>query len=66
MLKLVQRRFGTTLMPAAASAAAPADLLAVPVEDARMCWSLSAAISSSRQPTAATSAVLSALGEAAH
>ena len=65
MLKLVQRHFGTTLMPASAIAAGHAGLLAVPVDDARLRWNLSAAISASRQPTAATTAVLRALGQAA-
>jgi len=71
MLKLVQRGFGTTLMPVSATAAGHAGvaghagLVAVPVDDARLRWSLSAAISASRQPTAATTAVLRALSLAA-
>jgi DNA-binding transcriptional LysR family regulator len=65
MLKLVQRRFGTTLMPASAIADGRAGLLAVPVDDARLRWNLSAAISASRQPTAATTAMLRALSQAA-
>jgi DNA-binding transcriptional LysR family regulator len=65
MLKLVQGHFGTTLMPASAIAAGPAGLRAVPVDDARLRWSLSAAVSASRSPTAATTAVLRALSQAA-
>ncbi len=65
MLKLVQRHFGTTLMPASAIADGHAGLLAVPVDDARLRWNLSAAISASRRPTAATTAVLRALSQAA-
>ena len=65
MLKLVQRRFGTTLMPVSALADGHAGLLALPVDDARLRWSLSAAISASRQPTAATIALLRALSQAA-
>jgi DNA-binding transcriptional LysR family regulator len=65
MLKLVQRRFGTTLMPASAIADGHPGLLAVPVDDARLRWNLSAAISASRQPTAATTAMLRALSQAA-
>ena len=65
MLTLVRGRFGTTLMPASAIAAGHVGLAAVPVSDSRLCWSLSAAISATRQPTAATTALLSALTEAA-
>ena len=65
MLKLVQRRFGTTLMPVSAIADGHAGLLALPVDDARLRWSLSAAISASRRPTAATIALLRALSQAA-
>jgi len=65
MLKLVQRRFGTTLMPVSALADGRAGLLALPVDDARLRWSLSAAISASRRPTAATIALLRALSRAA-
>jgi DNA-binding transcriptional LysR family regulator len=65
MLKLIQGRFGTTLMPASAVADRPAGLLALPVDDPRLCWSLSAAVSASRPPTAATTAVLRALSQAA-
>ena len=61
MFKLVHQRFGTTLMPASAVADGHAGLLAVRVDDNRLCWSLSAAISASRRPTAATTAVLRAL-----
>jgi DNA-binding transcriptional LysR family regulator len=65
MLKLVQGHFGTTLMPASALAAGPAGLRAVPVDNARLRWNLSAAISASRPPTAATAAVLRTLSQAA-
>jgi DNA-binding transcriptional LysR family regulator len=65
MLKLVQGHFGTTLMPASAIAAGPAGPRAVPVDDARLRWNLSAAISASRPRTAATTAVLRALSRAA-
>jgi DNA-binding transcriptional LysR family regulator len=65
MLKLVQGHFGTTLMPASAIAAGPAGPRAVPVDDARLRWNLSAAISATRSPTAATTAVLRALSRAA-
>jgi DNA-binding transcriptional LysR family regulator len=65
MFKLIQGRFGTTLMPASAVADRPAGLLALPVDDPRLCWSLSAAVSASRPPTAATTAVLRALSQAA-
>jgi DNA-binding transcriptional LysR family regulator len=65
MLKLVERHFGTTLMPASALAAGPAGLRAVPVDNARLRWNLFAAISASRPPTAATAAVLRALSQAA-
>jgi len=65
MLKLVQRHFGTTLMPASALAAGPAGLRAVPVDNASLRWNLFAAISASRPPPAATTAVLRALSQAA-
>jgi DNA-binding transcriptional LysR family regulator len=65
MLKLVRGHFGTTLMPASAIAAGPAGPRAVPVDDARLRWNLSVAISATRSPTAATTAVLSALSRAA-
>jgi DNA-binding transcriptional LysR family regulator len=65
MLKLVQGHFGTTLMPTSAIAAGPAGPRAVPVDDARLRWNLSAAISASRPRTAATTAVLRALSRAA-
>ena len=65
MLKLVQGHFGTTLMPASAIEAGPTGPRAVPVDDARLRWNLSAAVSASRPPTAATTAVLRALSRAA-
>jgi DNA-binding transcriptional LysR family regulator len=48
--------------------ASPADhpgLQAVPVDDPRLTWRLSAAVSATRQPTAAAAALLTALTEAA-
>ena len=65
MLKLIRDGFGTTLLPASALSHGHPGLLAVPAGDPRLAWHLSAAISASRQPTAATSALLSALTEAA-
>jgi DNA-binding transcriptional LysR family regulator len=65
MLRLIQGRFGTTLMPASAVADGQAGLMPVPVDDYRLRWHLSAAISAGRQPTAATTAVLRALHQAA-
>jgi len=65
MLKLVQGHFGTTLMPTSAIAAAPAGLRVVRVDDARLRWNLSAAISASRPRSAATTAVLRELSQAA-
>jgi len=66
MFQLVRGHFGTTLVPA--SAITPAQhpgLATVPVDDPRLAWSLSAAISASRQPPAATAALLAALTSAA-
>ncbi len=65
MLRLILGRFGTTLMPASAVGDGHPGLLPVPVDDPRLRWDLSAAISASRQPTAATAAVLRALSRAA-
>ena len=65
MLKLIRDGFGTTLLPASALSGGHPGLLAVPASDSRLAWHLSAAISAGRQPTAATSALLSALTEAA-
>jgi DNA-binding transcriptional LysR family regulator len=65
MLKLIQGRLGTTLMPASGVADGHAGLLSVPVDDPRLRWNLSVAISASRQPTAAATAVLRALSQAA-
>jgi DNA-binding transcriptional LysR family regulator len=65
MLQLVRNRFGTTLLPASAITPAPPGLAAVPVDDPRLTWGLSAAISASRQPTAAATALLTALTQAA-
>jgi DNA-binding transcriptional LysR family regulator len=65
MLQLVRGRFGTTLLPASAITRDSPGLLAVPVGDPRLAWCLSAAISAARQPTAATTALLTALTQAA-
>jgi DNA-binding transcriptional LysR family regulator len=65
MTKLVRAGFGTTLMPASAINGIDSGTLAVPVDDARLRWSLSAAISSKRRPTAATTVLLGALTRAA-
>jgi DNA-binding transcriptional LysR family regulator len=65
MLKLVQGHFGTTLMPTSAFAAGAPGLRAIPVDDARLRWNLFAAISARRPRTAATTAVLRALSQAA-
>lgn len=62
MARLVQAGFAATLAPASAMRG---DLLAglrvVPVEDSRLCWSLSAAVSADRRMTAATQVLLDAL-----
>jgi DNA-binding transcriptional LysR family regulator len=65
MLQLVRGRFGTTLLPASAITADHPDLVAVAVGDPRLAWHLSAAISASRQPTAAATALLTTLTQAA-
>jgi DNA-binding transcriptional LysR family regulator len=64
MTKLIQAGFGTTLMPASAIIAG-SGLRAVPVDDPRLRWNLSAAVSASRRPTAAATALLGALTRAA-
>ena len=63
MTKLVQSGFGTTLIPESAIAAVPG-LRSVPVADPRLRWNLSAAVSASRRPTAATTVLLRALTRA--
>jgi DNA-binding transcriptional LysR family regulator len=65
MLQLVRDRFGITLLPASAITAGYPGLVAVPADDPRLAWDLSAAISASRRPTAAAAALLSALTQAA-
>jgi len=65
MLQLVRDRFGTTLLPASAIAHEVPGLLAIPADDGRLRWRLSAAISATRQPAAATAALLAALTEGA-
>jgi DNA-binding transcriptional LysR family regulator len=63
MAKLIEGGFGTTLIPASAIAAA-SGLRSVPLADPRLRWNLSAAISASRRPAAATNALLRALTQA--
>jgi DNA-binding transcriptional LysR family regulator len=65
MLTLVQSRFGTTLLPASAITRGYPGLVAVAAGDPRLAWNLSAAISASRRPTAAATALLSALTQTA-
>ena len=66
MLQLVRDRFGTTLMPASAVARGHHQgLRTVPAHDPRLVWHLSAAVSATRQPTAAATALLAALTQAA-
>jgi DNA-binding transcriptional LysR family regulator len=65
MLTLVQSRFGTTLLPASAITRGYPGLVAVAADDPRLAWNLSAAISASRRPTAAATALLSALTQTA-
>jgi DNA-binding transcriptional LysR family regulator len=64
MLTLVRSRFGTTLLPASAITHGHPGVVAVSVDDPRLAWDLSAAISASRQPTAAATALLTALTQA--
>ncbi|HUN34950.1 MAG TPA: LysR family transcriptional regulator [Trebonia sp.] len=65
MFQLVRDHFGTTLVPASAITLGPhPGLAAIAVSDPRLAWSLSAAISASRQPPAATAALLAALTQA--
>jgi DNA-binding transcriptional LysR family regulator len=64
MTKLIQAGFGTTLMPASATITG-SGLRAVPVDDPRLRWNLSAAISAGRQPSPAATALLGALTRAA-
>ena len=62
MAKLVRAGFGTTLVPASAIEGDTADgLRAIAVDDARMRWNLSAAVSAERRLTAATTTLLDAL-----
>jgi DNA-binding transcriptional LysR family regulator len=63
MAKLVQGGFGTTLIPASAMAGVPG-LRVVPLADPRLRWNLSAAVSATRRPAAATNALLRALTRA--
>jgi DNA-binding transcriptional LysR family regulator len=60
--KLVRARFGTTLAPASAIKGERAEgLRIILVDDARVRWNLSAAVSAERRLTAATKALLDAL-----
>jgi len=64
MARLVQAGFATTLVPASAvSGDMLAGLRTVPIDDSRLCWSLSAAVSADRRMTAATQVLLDALTE---
>jgi DNA-binding transcriptional LysR family regulator len=66
MLQLVRERFGTTLVPASAiTRGHHPGLRAVPADDSRLTWRLSAAISAGRHATAASTALLTALTQAA-
>jgi DNA-binding transcriptional LysR family regulator len=65
MLTLVQSRFGTTLLPASAITRGYPGLVAVAADDPRLAWNLSAAISASRRPSAAATALLTALTQTA-
>jgi DNA-binding transcriptional LysR family regulator len=62
--KLVLAGFGTALVPASAVPAG-SGLRSVRVADPRLCWRLSAGVNASRRPSAATTALLSALTHAA-
>lgn len=62
MFKLVRAGFGTTLVPASAMRAGPADgLRAIAIGDPHMRWNLSAAVGANRQLTAAAKTLLAAL-----
>lgn len=62
MASLVRAGFATTLAPASAiSGDMLAGLCAVPVDDPRMCWVLSAAVCTDRRMSAATAVLLNAL-----
>ncbi len=64
MARLVHAGFATTLAPASAmSGEMLAGLRALPIEDSRLCWSLSAAVSADRRMTAAAQVLLDALIE---
>ncbi len=62
MTRLVRAGFGTTLGPASAMKGERAEgLRAIALDDPRMRWNLSAAVSTERQLTAATKTLLAAL-----
>ena len=62
MASLVRAGFATTLAPASAiSGDMLAGLCAVPVDDPRMCWALSAAVCTDRRMSAAAAVLLNAL-----
>jgi DNA-binding transcriptional LysR family regulator len=65
MARLVHAGFAATLAPASAmSGEMLAGLRVVPIEDSRLRWTLSAAVSADRRMTAATQVLLDALIEA--
>ncbi len=62
MARLVRAAFATTLVPASAiTGDLLAGLCAIPVDDCRLCWTLSAAVCTDRRMTAATIVLLDAL-----
>ena len=63
MLKLVRAGLATTLMPASAVPRDYPGVRVVPVDDDRLSWNLSAAVSARRRPSAAAAALLRALTE---
>jgi DNA-binding transcriptional LysR family regulator len=64
MARLVHAGFATTLAPASAmSGDMLAGLRAVSIEDSRLCWRLSAAVSADRRMTGAARVLLDALIE---
>jgi DNA-binding transcriptional LysR family regulator len=67
MAGLVREAFATTLVPESAiSGALLNGLCAIPVDDARLRWTLFAAVSTDRRVTAATAVLLRALTEGSH
>jgi DNA-binding transcriptional LysR family regulator len=67
MSRLVRARFATTLVPASAIGGEMlAGLCAVPVDDARLRWTLSAAVCTDRRMTAVTTVLLDTLTRRSH